>query len=209
MSPVSNSVKSNIKLDLNILEQTMNAYLRETLGVNELYLPADITTALVHSDSELLVARDSEVAKSTYAFELFIDQNDLFSIDLLNNKNNKVKYLVIHLRQTRSVFGNETRDIFAKMVQALKLSPQHLLVLEAQATSSGIKALSKHLQDWLVAELKSPMKILILSEKETQAGGLIKGRHQFFVTHSPYDFISQSADLKKVAWAVMQSFVSE
>lgn len=204
---MNNAAEKNFILDLNSLEQTMNAYVRETLGVSSIYLPSDVEKLSDQSMIQLGSERGED--KPNHNFDLFIDKNDLFSVDLLNNKNNKVKYLVMHLRQNKSVFENETRDVFAKMVQALKLSPQHLLVLEAQAAIGATtkKITADHLQEWLVNVLKTPMKILILSEGESQLSGQIKGRHQFFVTHSPYDFVLQSNDLKKVAWSVMQNFV--
>lgn len=179
----------------------LSSYLIDTLGVANLHLPVDQQIAVTNNlQGQLSKGLSSESAAKVAALEVdfFIDAKELFPLSTLNHKNNKVQYLVLHLKKDQSVFQNETRDVFAKMVQALKLPPQNLLVLEAMGARR-----SEELIDYLIHQLHSPMQILILSQSETKSDPLLKGRHTFYITHSPLDFV-ESPDLKKIAWSVMQ-----
>jgi hypothetical protein len=169
-------------------------YVTQALGVQSLYLAP-------------LVAQVSKVSPAqtpleNSKIEFFFDQTEVFHFKNLNAKNNQVKFLVLHLKKQQSVFANETRELFSKMVLSLKRPPQQLLVLEVIGAANSAQVMS-----YLNSELTSPMKVLIFSEGESHSESLIRGLHTFYVTHSPYDFI-KSGDLKKVAWAVMQKFIS-
>lgn len=169
-------------------------YVTQVLGVQSLYL-APIAAKVSNASTAQLSIENSKI-------EFFFDQTEMFHFKNLNAKNNQVKFLVLHLKKQQSVFANETRELFSKMVLSLKRPPQQLLVLEVIGAVN-----SAQVMNYLNSELSSPMRVLILSEGESHFEPLIRGLHTFYVTHSPYDFI-KSNDLKKVAWAVMQKFIA-
>lgn len=200
-----------------MLRSTISNYLKDVLGIDQVMMDTIVAEDAASSSNAVAgsargnekesLKDNSAVAQAaasmqspvalTSDVEFFIDAKMKFN---MNHFDKKIKFLVIHEKKDQSVFVGETAETLTKMIQALKLNPAEMLVLEF--TGGTIKDLKAD----LAQKIKTATRVLLLTEEQHKNQEELVGPHTYFTTYSPFAFIKE-ASLKKPAWDLMKKFV--
>lgn len=156
----------------------------EVLGIRELIL-----------EPELQVNPMGEEEISSDDYKYLIDENTTYSFRQVP------PFLVLHFENdlAASIFREPQKELFRKMLLALKLSPQQILALEVRGPD-----LKKMLQD-VSRRIKTPIRILVFTQMPSTVPEEKLGLHMVYQTFSPLVLL-QKPELKKASWDLMQKF---
>lgn len=182
------------------MKDTLN-YLQEVLGIREVLLEG---VGLSESDetqsSKLILASSSEgavLSKPQLANEFIYEYSpgEVFSFK------QAPPFLVLHCESENrwSIFEEPQRELFQRMLGALKIPPGERLALEVKSSQ-----VSEILSD-LNQKIKKPIRILVLTRDPSTVPEEKVGLHLVYQTFSPALMIEKPG-LKKPAWEIMQKF---
>lgn len=157
-------------------------YVTDVLGVREILL-----------DPQQLQTDTAAVFSDEYKY--LIDEHTGFSFKSVP------PFLILHFENdpSASIFLEPQRDLFRKMLLALKLNPQQILALEVRGPD-----LQNMLQD-ITQRIKKPIRILVFTRQPTTVPEEKIGLHMVYQTFSP-TVLLQKPELKKASWDLMQKF---
>lgn len=163
-------------------------YLTDVLGIHELLIEPS-----AGFESQKVGSNEGVMSASAYSY--LIDENTEFSFRQVP------PFLVLHFESdpSSSIFRDPQKDLFRKMLLALKLSPQQILALEVR----GVEV--KEMLHDVSRKIKTPIRILVFTQTPSTVPEEKLGLHMIYQTFSP-KVLLERPELKKASWELMQKF---